>query len=143
MIRVVLDTNEYVSALIQPIGVPAKILQMWRKGKIFLITSPLIRDEIQRVLYYPRIRNKYNLNEKDIDDFLHLLALETFSTHDNIRVNVVKEDFSDNKFIACALEGRADYLVSSDRHLLLYNGYHGLKILNPREFLLELKEQIK
>ncbi len=141
MIRVVLDTNEYVSALIQPASVPAEILQAWRNGQILLITSPQILEEIERVIHYPRIQKKYHLTESDIRDFLSLIAKETFTTHDEIKVDVIKEDPTDNKFLACALEGDADYLISGDRHLLQCKAYHGIKILRPREFLQELKEK--
>lgn len=143
MIHLVLDTNEYVSALIQPAGLPAKIIKAWRSRRIQLVTSPLIQEEIERVLQYSRIKKKYHLTDKDIRDFLKLIAVETLTTEDKIKVDVVEEDPSDNKFLACALEGKADYIVSSDRHLLQLESYRGMKILKPRAFWQELKGKLK
>lgn len=142
MIRVVLDTNEYVSALIQPSGLPAKILQAWRNRQIQLITSPSIQEEIERVLHYSKIQKKYHLTEADIRDFLRIIAVETLATHDKITIDVVQEDPTDNKFLACAVEGKADYIVSGDRHLLRIEKYRGIKILKPSAFLQELKKGI-
>ncbi|MBI3385275.1 hypothetical protein HY030_03740 [Candidatus Gottesmanbacteria bacterium] len=50
-------------------------------------------------------------------------------------MRVVAKDPGDDKFIACAISGNANYLVSGDKHLLEMNNYHGLKILSPKGFL--------
>ena len=50
MLRVVLDTNIFVSGLLSKTGLPAKILDAWRAGQYLLITSPPIVAEIRRVL---------------------------------------------------------------------------------------------
>ena len=47
----------------------------------------------------------------------------------------VCDDPDDDKFIACAISGRAKYIVSGDKHLLKESGYEGLKIVTPRQFL--------
>jgi len=55
------------------------------------------------------------------------------------KVNVVKQDPDDNKFIEAALEGEADYIVTQDRHLLKLKEFEGIKIVTPEEFLRILK----
>ena len=55
------------------------------------------------------------------------------------KVNVVKDDPDDNKFIEAALEGKADYIVTQDRHLLNIKEFEGIKMVTPKEFLRILK----
>ncbi|MCK4491634.1 MAG: putative toxin-antitoxin system toxin component, PIN family [Candidatus Altiarchaeales archaeon] len=50
-------------------------------------------------------------------------------------MNVIKEDSEDNRVIECALESKADYIISGDRHLLTMRRYKGIKILNAKRFL--------
>jgi predicted nucleic acid-binding protein len=50
------------------------------------------------------------------------------------RLNVIQADPTDNKYLACALEGEADYIVSGDRHLLDVGLYQGIKILKAKVF---------
>ncbi len=50
-------------------------------------------------------------------------------------VSGVSPDPDDDKFLACALEGQADYIVTGDPHLLNLKQYHGINILKPYEFL--------
>ena len=55
------------------------------------------------------------------------------------KVNVVKDDPDDNKFIEAALEGKADYIVTQDRHLLHIKEFEGIRMATPKEFLRILK----
>lgn len=54
--RVVLDTNQHISAIIQPNGNPNQILQLWHLGLIELAIFPAMLDEFQRVARRPRIQ---------------------------------------------------------------------------------------
>jgi hypothetical protein len=56
-------------------------------------------------------------------------------TAGRVRVNAVPSDPDDNIVIACALEGRADFVVTGDRHLLSMKHYRGISIVSPRQFL--------
>ena len=51
------------------------------------------------------------------------------------RINAIKNDPDDNKFIEAAIAGRADYLISQDKHLLRLKNHENVKILMPEEFL--------
>ena len=57
-----------------------------------------------------------------------------------IRFKKVKEDPEDNKFIACAIEGKADYIVSGDGHLLNLKHYKGIQIVDANSFLKILRK---
>jgi putative PIN family toxin of toxin-antitoxin system len=69
LLRAVLDTNVYVSGTILSRGTPFEILEAWRRQAYILITSEAIIAEIERVLHYPRIRDRYTVSEQDVVRF--------------------------------------------------------------------------
>ncbi len=73
MLKVVLDTNQFVSAIITKKGASAQVLQAWREHAYILITSEEIIKEIKEVLQYPRIAKKYHLQKEDIDPLVRLI----------------------------------------------------------------------
>lgn len=56
-----------------------------------------------------------------------------------IKFNIVKEDPDDNKVLECASEGRVNFIITQDNHLLRLREFQGIKILKPEEFLNLLK----
>ena len=64
-------------------------------------------------------------------------------TEDSIKVSEIKQDPEDNKFLACALEGEAAYIVSGDNHLLKLKHYKGIQIVTARSFLEIIKNYHK
>lgn len=132
--RVVLDTNQLVSALICPQGHPAQIMQAWRQGKIELVLSRDILDELDNVLHRPCIKNKYHLSHTDIADFLRLLQQYTLIVQGAIDVDVA-EDPDDNIVFACAVESGADYIISGDHHLVDIGEYQGIRIIRASTLL--------
>ena len=134
-IRAVIDTNVLVSGIISPKGAPRKILAQARKESFKVITSISINREILNVLHRDYIYIKYNLTEEIIDDISTFLYEGTILTEDRYVVSKVKKDPEDNKFIACALEGEADYIVSGDEHLLGLKYYRDIQIVDARSFL--------
>ena len=127
---VVLDSSVIVSAFLSSTGSSAEILRLWRQEKAFqIILSDPILAEVIRVLL------EHGIADSIVEDFgaaLHLLALVT----DNLYVvRRVEQDPSDDIFLAAALEGQADYIVTLDRHLLGLKQYHGIQIVRPASFL--------
>ncbi len=133
MTRAVLDTNVLVSGVITPRGVPRRILEAWHAGRFTLLTSEAIVAEVSRVLRYARIRERYGVTEDDalaVADSLTVDAEVVAGLYEVQR----SADPDDDMFLACALEGRAEYVVSGDRHLLEIGSYHGVVIVTPRQF---------
>jgi putative PIN family toxin of toxin-antitoxin system len=131
--RAVLDTNVLVSGVIAPHGVPRCILEAWHASRFTLLTSEAIVAEVSRVLRYPRIRERYGVTEEDalaVADSLIVDAEVVAGLYEVQR----SADPDDDMFLACALEGRAEYVVSGDRHLLEIGSYHGVVIVTPRQF---------
>jgi len=136
MLKVVIDTNQFVSALISKQGLPAQLLDSWKQQRFVLVTSPEIIAEIQRVLEYPQISKKYKLSKSDVQSLLNLIEHEAVVIPKPPAVHIIKDDPDDDKFLACALAAQAEYIVSGDQHLLSLGSYKSISIVTVKQFLL-------
>ena len=129
--RVVLDTSAIISALLFG-GEPGHLVTLWEKGRIVPLISRDVLLEYVRVLGYP----KFKLGAEDIKG---LVEEQVLPFAEMVVVGqaprVVPEDPGDDKFLALAVSGRADYLISGDRHLLNLRNFEGVDIVTPRQFL--------
>lgn len=130
-IRVVLDTNVIVSALIRP-GPTQRIADLWKNDRILPLISKQGADELLRVLTYP----KFGYSKDEIQNLFerHFLAYAEPITIKKV-LPVISVDSSDDVFLACAFEGHAKYLVSGDHHLLDLGHYKTIPIITVKEFL--------
>ncbi len=135
MLKAVLDTNLFISGLLTTKGNPAKILNRWKAGFFDLVISLPILKEIEGVILYPKINKRLNWTDTETNEFLLGLAQFSIMVSGEAKVDVIREDPTDNKYLACAQEGQADYIVTGDQHLLKVNKYKGTKIVTPKEFL--------
>ncbi|HYA88693.1 MAG TPA: putative toxin-antitoxin system toxin component, PIN family [Nitrospirota bacterium] len=133
--RIVIDTNVFVSGTISPKGAPRKVLELATRGAFKVVSSLSINREILEVLHREHIYVKYGLNEKLIDDIATFLYEGTVLVEDTYTVLRVRQDADDNKFISCALEGEAAYIVSGDEHLLSIKHYRGVQIVDAKSFV--------
>jgi putative PIN family toxin of toxin-antitoxin system len=137
--RVVLDVHVLVSAAISAAGSPGKIPDLWEQDQFDLMLSPPILEELERVIHYPEIQQKYNLPEEHIDKFLGLIGNQAIAINPSKILNVIEKDPSDNRYLECAKEGNASYIVTGDKHLLDLKEYNGIVILTPTGFLAILR----
>jgi uncharacterized protein len=130
VLRVTVDTNVIISALNFP-GNPARIIEMAENGTILLSVSEDILSEVERVL----LRPKFGWTQEQIDTAI--LDLSGFTEHvrPTQRIDVVKEDPTDNRIVECAATASSEYLVSGDKHLLKLGQYRGIKIVTPADFV--------
>lgn len=136
--RVVIDTNVFVSGVINPAGTPGSVLQALRKKRFTLVSSAAINDEITEVLDRPHIRDRYKIGDRIFDiSFLIWEQAEIVTDPPSIKIS---SDPKDDKFLAAAIGGQADYLVTGDIGDLLHlHEYRGVTILSPKEFLTVLE----
>jgi len=134
-LRVVLDTNVYVSGTILSRGASFEILEAWRRQAYTLFTSEAIIAEIERVLHYPHIRDRYAVREQDVARLAASLRADAVVVAGVCKVGGVSSDPDDDKFLACALEAQAGCIVTGDADLLSLGRYQGIDVLRPREFL--------
>ncbi len=136
MLRVVIDTSSLVSYALTRGGFMQRVVAHWRAGTFILLSSPATRAELAGVLARPAIRR---LAAAPLDELVR--GLERFSEHvpGTLNLSGACRDAKDDKFLACAVEGKAHYLVSSDRDLLDIRHYRDVAIVQPGQFLLALE----
>jgi len=133
-LRVVVDTNVLVSALLFR-GPLARIVEAWEHGRIVPIVSAATFAEFRRVLGYP----KFSLTKEDIVLIVEQHILPFFEVVEvNAQAAQVCRDPQDDKFLACAVAGTADFLVTCDRDLLDLERYKGIGIIPPADLLRRL-----
>lgn len=127
--RVILDTNVFVSGVFFS-GLPARILEAWRDGRIHPVLSAEILDEYRRVgatlgRRYPGV---------DLEPLLAILAVHAEVVEAPALAEPVSVDPDDDKFLACAIAAGVAVIVSGDKHLVDESGWRGVRVLRPREF---------
>lgn len=131
MLRLVLDTNVIVSALLFSESTSRKAVDQALDTSLILISQPIVL-ELTKVLKRKKL-NKY-LQEEERIKFLANFLKDTKSVEINQVIDVCR-DKKDNKFIELAICGNADYIITGDEDLLILNPYHGISIIRPRQFL--------
>jgi putative PIN family toxin of toxin-antitoxin system len=134
MIRVVIDTNVFISAAFLPQSKPGKIIDYIREGKVLWVTSQEILEEITRVLLSPRVRKRHGLTFNQVTKVLEGLIQGAEITPGVIQAEASR-DPEDNKFLACAVEGQANYIMSGDNDLTDLKNYQNVPIITPTIFL--------
>ena len=127
--KVVFDTNVFVSAFIVPGSKGEEALLLAHRRKVDLYTSVPILTETTRIL-----RTKFDQPERDV-----LAALKQISRAATIvrpaRTVRVLEDVPDNRILECALSAQADLVVTGDHHLLALKGFEGIPLVRLADFL--------
>jgi putative PIN family toxin of toxin-antitoxin system len=136
-LRLVVDTNVLVSALLSGSSLPGHLLALWREGRFDLVTGLSQLDEVARVLRYPRIR--VHLAAGVAGRLMNDLRNKSLVVSRAVRVDL-SPDPDDNEILGIAVAGRADVLVTGDRRdLLSLRRVEATRILAVREFLAAMR----
>jgi len=139
-VRAVIDTNLFVSGLFAAQGYSSQLQQLWVAGAFELAVSEQILKEIENTLLKPHIHKRLFLEEGEEASIIDLIREKaTVVTADLYQTDKIKTDPTDNKFLACALEVNADYIVSGDNHLLELKHFHGVQIVDAKIFVEKIK----
>ncbi len=133
--KIVIDANLFASGLIKSDSNPGRILDLIKRNHVELILSPSVIREIKRILLYPRLQKYHQKTAQEIDAYFEDVLMFAWLVEGEVNVDIIKDDPSDNKYLACAYEGEADYIVSGDHHLLDIETYQGIAIVNAKAFL--------
>jgi putative PIN family toxin of toxin-antitoxin system len=129
MIRIVLDTNVIVSALVFG-GVPRGVLELAEAGRCEFFHSEAIQAEVRRVL-----AEKFDWAPAMLQQVLPTLWSMGEFVSPQVVVRAVPDDDDDNRILECALAADASFIVSGDHHLLALRTYKSISIVTPRQFL--------
>ncbi len=131
--NIVVDTNLFVSGLLNPLsGKPAKLIDFLplRHKKYQLLVSRKIFKEYEAVL------NRFErISSTKRKKLLAKIRAHSVWINPKKSFTVIKDDPDDNKFLECAAAGKADFIVSGDKHLLALKEFHGIKIITINECL--------
>jgi putative PIN family toxin of toxin-antitoxin system len=128
--KLVLDTNILVSATLWDNSVSHKLLIRLIEKDTEIFTSLEILEEFRKVVLrdfqYEKAEAEYIISK--LLNFLKIVKPD-------IKINIIKEDFSDNRILECAVSSDSEFILSYDKHLLKLKTFKDIKILTPEEFL--------
>jgi putative PIN family toxin of toxin-antitoxin system len=131
---VVLDTNALVRVALAKSPLARSLRLALEHGDFILLVSEEILIELGRVLRYARIASRHALTEAVITEFEQAIRTTAVAVPGLYLVSKIEADPSDDKFLACALEGAADCIISEDPHLRDLKTYQGIQIISMAQF---------
>ena len=128
--KVVLDTNVIISGLTYH-GNERRVLDLAKDGRFEIVLSPVILNEVERVL-----ARKFQRQAQDIAHDVSDLRRIATVIDPAPQADAVPDAHPDNRILDCAAAAEADFLVTGDRrHLLPLGEHRGARILNAADFL--------
>jgi len=109
-------------------GKPGSVLRQYRQRKFSILISPFILAELSNFL------EEYHIKKKERETILNEFKTRSIKIIPQKKVNVCR-DKKDNQILALCLAGKADFLITGDKHLLSLKKFGNTKILKPKEFL--------
>jgi len=127
--KVVIDTNILIDAMSDDFSYTWKIIDLVLTGEIEAVASDKILKENSFIIEKNIVRES---DRERLQKFFNAISVIPVYK----KILAVADDREDNKFIECAVEAKADYIISSDKHLLFLENYDGIKIVSPKDFWL-------
>ena len=137
----VIDTNLFISGLFGRNTTTTQLQELWIRQDFQLGTSLEIMKEVGRVLQYPRIKDRLIDDDETVRRFFRLVFRKAMVAKGTFQTDRIIDDPTDNKFLACALEIKADFIVSGDNHLLSLKHFHRTQIVDAKAFIKKVKEK--
>ena len=135
--RLILDTNILLSALLSPLGAPAKLLDAWERKTFTLVTSEALIAEFRDVAGRPFFRARLRASKVE----LLAAGLQDFSFYcGNLPSGIVAPDPKDSYLLAMAEASQAEFLVTGDKELLSLKRHKSTRIVTPAAMIELLKE---
>lgn len=132
--KVIFDTNIYVSFLLSSSGSIVKLLKLWQEGKFEVFVSKEILEELGKVLLTKKLRRRLKLTVGEVEQYLRLIGQAALAVEMGVQVELIKEDPSDNKFLSLAKAVKANFIVTGDKHLLKLKKFGKTRIISARKF---------
>lgn len=136
--RIVIDANVIISGLINNTSLSGQIIALWRLGIFDVLVSTQTHEELDRILSYTKFQK--NIPKEDRQELMMLFDTKGILVDSKIKVELVIEDPTDNKYIELAIAGSAKYLVTGDQFILKYEKYQGIEFVTPARFVAQIQE---
>ena len=130
--KVVIDTNVFISSFFKQSINPKKIIDLWKTSKLVVCLKKEILEEYLEVLMRLGLAG-----EPELYEFIKIFERKENILYFNMvqKINWEIDDPDDLKFIECAVVAKASYIISGDKHLLNLRKYSDIQIISPSEFL--------
>ena len=132
--RVVIDTNLIIAGRYRPQSASNRIIDMCIGHELLAVYSGRTKDENIFILEKVRPPADY------LNKIIRFYSKAVYVPEPQTRVNICS-DHSDNRYFEAAIAGQAKYIISNDHHLLEHDGYYGIRVMRPGEFLRMLERQ--
>jgi putative PIN family toxin of toxin-antitoxin system len=132
--KITVDTNILISAAFW-LGNPHRIIKKVEEGELELTLSAEILEEFEEIMGQDKFQLKLENINATVSDVVSKLVEMSEVVGISGRVKAVKADPDDDKVLECAVNGKADFIVSGDRHLLEMKEYRGIRIVTAKEML--------
>ena len=138
-IRAVLDTNVFVSSALSknPSSPTREVIDRWKRGEfVLLICTSLAEEVVEKLL-------DHSIDQEKVSALVETLAsLAEWLEVPTEKIEALLSDPDDNVVVACAVEGKANYLITYDPHFDSLQGeYRGVKIVKAIPFLEVMRNQ--
>ena len=135
MLRVVVDTNIFISGLLKSSN-NRQLIILLQNSKFTLLISPETLDELISVISRPKFHKV--INRIDAEALIEIIKTHAVLVNPLQKFDIIKDDINDNRFLELAFEAKADLIVSGDHHLLLLKTFHGIPIITSKEFIIQV-----
>jgi putative PIN family toxin of toxin-antitoxin system len=133
VLKVVFDTNVYISAFTSPYSKAEDAYLLTVRGKIELYTSVSILTELAK-----KLREKFQWDDREITNVLKHISKVAKVIKPDITINLLHDE-TDNRILECAKASNADLIVTGDKHLLSLKEFSGVGITRIAGFLYTLE----
>jgi putative PIN family toxin of toxin-antitoxin system len=140
MLKLVIDTNVVISALLKPESNPALIMSLILRGDCRLCMTEKIFSEYEEVSGRGKFKK---LDQSNVREFLSRLRRKALWVVPKVTMDDMAKDPEDNAFLECALESKADFLITGNVHHFPEKKFHRTSILTPAEFVSYVVKIIK
>ena len=139
MLKVVLDTNVLVSALLKPASTPELVVSLiLQKQVIFCVSGPIF-TEYEEVLRREKFKS---LDLEKVESFLSRLKDKAWWVAPRIHLNIIETDQEDNRFLECAQEAKADFLITGNTKHFPFRKFRKTMIVSPAEFMAMIAKKL-
>jgi len=135
IIKAVIDTSVMVSVAFAKEGLTKELRDMIADESFTLVSSKDILAELYRVRHYPHILKQFEAAQQDIDGFIAMIIEHADLTEGKYELHKIHDDTSDDMFLACAIEAKADFIVSRDPHIRNLKQFQGIHIVDVKTFI--------
>ena len=127
--RVILDTNVFVSGIFWEGNFCSQIIEKWKERRFDLVSSMKIIEELVKTLSDFKIQ----MPKEMINEWKNMIIGNSIIVAPTIKLDIIKGDPEDNKFLEAGITGNVDLIISQDKHLLNLKEYQGIRIIRPEE----------